>query len=58
MEKRKENTNYICVNCRRQFETVIKHKKVPYDELKNEFLTMHVNDMGLRAIERVKYLMI
>ena len=52
--KKKGKQNYICVNCHRQFiDDYQLHRGYP-DEVRRECLTMYVNGMGFRAIERVK----
>ncbi len=52
--KNKGKQNYICVDCQRQFiECYQTHKGYP-DSVRRECLTMYVNGMGFRGIERVK----
>jgi transposase-like protein len=46
--------NYICVECGRQFIENYESHKGYAQEIKQECLTMYVNGMGFRAIERVK----
>jgi transposase-like protein len=49
---RGEKQNYICANCGRQFIDRYEPKGYSHD-IKRRCLTMHVNGMGFRAIERV-----
>ncbi len=51
--KKKGKQNYICVDCKRQFIECYKTHKGYSDSVKRECLTMYVNGMGFRAIERV-----
>lgn len=52
--KNKGKQNYICVDCQRQFiDCYQTHKGYP-DSVRRECLTMYVNGMGFRGIERVK----
>jgi hypothetical protein len=46
--------NYICVECGRQFIENYESHRGYAQEIKQECLTMYVNGMGFRAIERVK----
>jgi transposase-like protein len=46
--------NYLCVDCRRQFIDCYESERGYEQSFKQECLTMYVNGMGLRAIERVK----
>jgi transposase-like protein len=46
--------NYICVECGRQFIDKYESHRGYAPEIKQECLTMYVNGMGFRAIERVK----
>lgn len=46
--------NYICVECGRQFIENYESPRGYAQEIKQECLTMYVNGMGFRAIERVK----
>ena len=52
--KRRGKQNHICVNCSRQFIDYYTEHRGYSDELKRECLTMSVNGMGFRAIERIK----
>jgi transposase-like protein len=52
--KKKGKQNYICVDCKRQFIECHESQKGYPDSVKRECLTMYVNGMGFRAIERVK----
>ena len=48
---RRGKQNYICVNCARQF--IESYSKRGYsDEIRKQCLTMYVNGVGFRAIER------
>ncbi|NEP78985.1 MAG: IS1 family transposase [Okeania sp. SIO3C4] len=47
--------NYICVHCSRQFITDYEPEPGYSDQFKRECLKMYVNGMGLRGIERVKF---
>ncbi len=49
---RRGKQNYICVDCDRQF--IESYSKRGYDdEIKHRCLTMYVNGIGFRAIERL-----
>ena len=49
---RRGKQNYICTACSRQF--IESYSKRGYnDEIKQQCLTMYVNGMGFRAIERL-----
>ncbi len=45
--------NYICVDCGRQFIDCYQSRGYA-QEIKRECLSMYVNGMGFRAIERIK----
>jgi transposase-like protein len=51
---KKGKQNYLCVDCRRQFIDCYESERGYEHSFKQECLTMYVNGMGLRAIERVK----
>lgn len=51
---KKGKQNYLCVDCRRQFIDCYESERGSDRSFKQECLTMYVNGMGLRAIERVK----
>jgi transposase-like protein len=46
--------NHICVDCGRQFIDCYQMHQGYAEEVKRECLSMYVNGMGFRAIERVK----
>jgi transposase-like protein len=46
--------NHICVDCGRQFIEGYEAQRGYSEEVKRECLTMYVNGMGFRAIERIK----
>ena len=46
--------NHICVDCGRQFIEGYEVQRGYPEEVKRECLTMYVNGMGFRAIERIK----
>ncbi len=49
---RRGKQNYLCVDCERQF--IESYSKRGYnDEIKQQCLTMYVNGIGFRAIERL-----
>lgn len=50
--RRKEKQNYLCRQCQRQF--IQDYKSFGYaPQIKEHCLTLYVNGMGFRAIERV-----
>jgi insertion element IS1 protein InsB len=50
---RRNKQNYQCKNCKRQF--IEWYSQPGYSkEMKEECLTMYVNGLGFRAIERIK----
>lgn len=51
---RKDRQNYICVDCGRQFIEGEPAERGYSQEVKRECLSMYVNGMGFRAIERIK----
>ena len=51
---KKGKQNYICVECKRQFIDCYESERGYDRSVKQECLTMYVNGMGFRAIERVK----
>jgi transposase-like protein len=51
---KKGKQNNICADCGRQFIDVYNPPQGYSDDIKQECLTMYVNGMGFRAIERVK----
>jgi transposase-like protein len=51
---KKGKQNYICVDCGRQFIDCYQPHKGYSEEVKRECLTMYVNGLGFRAIERIK----
>jgi DNA-directed RNA polymerase subunit RPC12/RpoP len=51
---KKGKQNYICVACKRQFIENYELSRGYAQEIKQECLSMYVNGMGFRAIERVK----
>ena len=50
---KKGKQNYLCVNCGRQFIECYEAQKGYVKEVKQQCLSMYVNGMGFRAIERV-----
>ena len=54
MELKEVNAHYICCNCRRQFIQDYEPSRTYSNELKEECISMYLNGMGFRAIERVK----
>jgi transposase-like protein len=46
--------NHICVDCGRQFIAGYQTRQGYAEEVKRECLSMYVNGMGFRAIERIK----
>jgi transposase-like protein len=46
--------NHICVDCGRQFIDCYQTHQGYAEEVKRECLSMYVNGMGFRAIERIK----
>ena len=46
--------NHICIDCGRQFIEGYEAQRGYSEEVKRECLTMYVNGMGFRAIERIK----
>jgi len=46
--------NHICIDCGRQFIDNYEVQQGYSEEVKRECLTMYVNGMGFRAIERIK----
>ncbi|MEX0270992.1 IS1 family transposase [Leptolyngbyaceae cyanobacterium UHCC 1019] len=52
--KQRGKQNYICKTCRRQFIATYDPASSYSEEFKRECLTMDVNGMGFRGIERVK----
>ena len=46
--------NHICVDCGRQFIDCYQTQQGYAEEIKRECLSMYVNGMGFRAIERIK----
>ena len=46
--------NHICVDCGRQFIDCYQPQQGYAEEIKRECLSMYVNGMGFRAIERIK----
>lgn len=52
--RKRGKQNYICVDCGRQFIDSYESQRGYAKEIKQECLTMYVNGMGFRAIERVK----
>jgi len=50
---KKSKQNYLCVNCGRQFIECYEAQKGYVKEVKQQCLSMYVNGMGFRAIERV-----
>jgi transposase-like protein len=44
--------NHICVNCRRQFIDAYDESQTYSDETKQRCLTLYVNGLGFRVIER------
>jgi len=51
---RNSKQRYICADCRRQFLGVYELPKGYLEQTKRECLTLYVNGMGLRGIERSK----
>jgi transposase-like protein len=52
--RKKGKQNYICVDCSRQFINNYQQHRGYTKETKQECLSMYVNGMGFRAIQRVK----
>jgi transposase-like protein len=52
--RKRGKQNYICGECGRQFIENYESHRGYAPEIKQECLTMYVNGMGFRAIERVK----
>ena len=53
-KNRQGKQNYVCVDCARQFITDYDTERGHSEKFKRECLKMYVNDMGFRAIKRVK----
>jgi len=53
---KKGKQNYISIKCQRQFIDDYQPQKGYPEEVKREGLKMYVNEMGFRAIEKVKNL--
>ena len=51
--QRKEKQNYICKDCGRQFIENYESPRGYAPEIKQQCLSMYVNGLGFRAIERV-----
>jgi transposase-like protein len=51
--QKKGKQNYICVDCHKQFINDYEHRGYA-KEIKQECLSMYLNGMGFRAIQRVK----
>lgn len=52
--RKKGKQNYICVDCSRQFINGDREHRGYSKETRQECLSMYVNGMGYRAIQRVK----
>ena len=52
--RKRGKQNHICIDCGRQFIDSYEAQQGYSEEVKRECLTMYVNGMGFRAIERVK----
>ena len=50
---KKGKLNYLCVNWARQFIHCYEAQKAYVKEVKQQCLSMYVNGMGFRAIQRV-----
>ena len=53
-KNRQGKQNYICADCQRQFIQKYEAHRGYSEDFKRECLTMYVNGLGFRAIERVK----
>ena len=52
--RKRGKQNHICVDCGRQFIDCYQTHQGYTEEVKRECLSMYVNGMGFRAIERIK----
>jgi transposase-like protein len=52
--RKRGKQNHICIDCGRQFIDCYEAQQGYSEEVKRECLTMYVNGMGFRGIERIK----